>query len=285
MAACLIAVLIAGLARFDFRPESVDWSRLILCGILVAAFAVLIGFFFSLYRGRYTVGSFDEALGLSMSLATTFAIAFVVVLVTRPAGLPRGVAIVAFPIALTLAGAARYLKRVVRDMPRSDRSENARVLVLGAGQVGSELVQRMLREPDSRFTPVGFLDDDPSLRNLRVGGVRVLGGRASLATVAAETGATGIVIAIGRAGSPLIREVTDAAKDASLRCMVMPPLNTLITGGVRLEEVRDVDVYDVIGRHPVDTDISSIAQYVTGKRVLVTGAGGSIGSELRPPDP
>lgn len=278
--ACFLAVIVAGLSRLDFVPAAANWSRLLTCAALVAVLAIAIGYCFSLYRGRYTIGGFEEVLGLSLALATTFGTTFVVLVLTRPEGVPRGMPVVAFPIALTLAGAARYLKRAAMERPRRCQDGAERVLVFGAGEVGAALVQRMLRDTDSRFLPAGFLDDDPHLRHLRVGGVRVLGGRSALAAAASMTGATGIVIAVGRADAPLIRQVADAATSAGLRCMVMPPLNSLITGGVRLAEVRDVDVYDVIGRHPVDTDISSIAHYLSGKRVLVTGAGGSIGSEL-----
>jgi dTDP-glucose 4,6-dehydratase len=138
----------------------------------------------------------------------------------------------------------------------------------------------MLRDPDSHFHPVGFIDDDPQKRNLHISGVPVLGSRNTLVSVAERAHARGVVMAIDCADARLIRQTSDTADGIGLRCMVVPALHNLMGGALRIGEVRDVHVEDVIGRHPVDTDISTIARYLTNRRVLVTGAGGSIGAEL-----
>src|SRR6266540_732589 len=117
-------------------------------------------------------------------------------------------------------------------------------------------------------------------RNLRNSGIRVLGARGALPAAAKATAATGVVIAIDHADAALIRGVHDVAAVAGLRCMVAPRLNQLAGDRATPATVRDVDLPDMIGRHPVDTDVAAIAHYLTGKRILVTGAGGSIGSEL-----
>src|SRR5690606_11950937 len=111
-------------------------------------------------------------------------------------------------------------------------------------------------------------------------GLRVLGTRDSLAEVIARERATVLVVAIGKSDAELLRAISDAAAPSGVRVKVMPALGDLLREGSKLGSIRDIEIQDLIGRAPVDTDVSAIAEYVTGKRVLVTGAGGSIGSEL-----
>jgi dTDP-glucose 4,6-dehydratase len=138
----------------------------------------------------------------------------------------------------------------------------------------------MLSDPKSPYLPVGLIDDDVYKRRLRLANVPVLGSKENLEEVATRTNAVALVLCIARADAALIREVSDAADRAGLRMMVLPLLSEILEGGMKLGDLRDVAIEDIIGRHPVDTEVESIAGYITGKRVLVTGAGGSIGSEL-----
>jgi dTDP-glucose 4,6-dehydratase len=153
-------------------------------------------------------------------------------------------------------------------------------LIYGAGQTGEYLVKRMLSDPHSIYTPVGLIDDDKYKRHLRLRNVPVLGNGDELTSIAQRTGAEALVLCIARADAEFIRSVSDDAARAGLRVMVMPLLSEILEGGVKLGDLREVAIEDVIGRRPVDTEVESIAGYVAGKRVLVTGAGGSIGSEL-----
>ncbi|GAB3560725.1 hypothetical protein GCM10027405_11020 [Arthrobacter alkaliphilus] len=138
----------------------------------------------------------------------------------------------------------------------------------------------MNKDRYSPFRPVGVIDDNPRLRDFRLEGVPVLGSRAELTRIARGTGAEVLIFAVARADAELLREVSDAADAAGLRLLVLPSLADILEGRAQLGDLRDVSIDDIIGRHPVDTEMDSIAHYVTGKRILVTGAGGSIGSEL-----
>ena len=151
--------------------------------------------------------------------------------------------------------------------------------MFGAGGAGTALIRRLLDEPDGTYQPVAVLDDDPAKRRLRVHGIPVLGDRTKMAEVAAATGATVLVIAIARA-SGVIRDLTARAEQCGLTPKVIPTTTELISGGARIEGVRDPRISDLLGRRAVQTDVRAIAGQFTGKRILVTGAGGSIGSEL-----
>jgi FlaA1/EpsC-like NDP-sugar epimerase len=137
-----------------------------------------------------------------------------------------------------------------------------------------------LRNPESPYLPVGLLDDDPAKRNLRIMGVPVLGGRLAIPRAALATNATVLVIALPKASSDLVRQLSDQALDTALDLKILPPLEELLDGVVGVGDLRPVNEADLLGRHEIDTDIDAIADYLTGRRVLVTGAGGSIGSEL-----
>jgi FlaA1/EpsC-like NDP-sugar epimerase len=153
--------------------------------------------------------------------------------------------------------------------------------VAGAGEGGRQLVLSMLRDPDSEWRPVALVDDDPLKRHRRIRGVQVMGTTGELACVAERVGATTAVIAIPTASSETIRDLSMLAREAGLDLKVVPGTAELLNPTqVAVSDIRDLDVTDLLGRHAIDTDVASIAGYLTGKRVLVTGAGGSIGSEL-----
>ncbi|MGH9037126.1 MAG: polysaccharide biosynthesis protein, partial [Acidimicrobiia bacterium] len=136
-----------------------------------------------------------------------------------------------------------------------------------------------LRDKSSPIVPVALIDDDPNKRRLSIRGVRVVGTRDDIADAARRFSADTLVIAIPSAGANLITEITDRGVACGLSVKVLPSISELIRGA-SLGEIRDVTEDDLLGRRPVSTDVESVAGYLKGKRVLITGAGGSIGAEL-----
>ncbi|WP_270366261.1 nucleoside-diphosphate sugar epimerase/dehydratase [Microbacterium algeriense] len=280
--AWIVAGLLVVLLRYDFLVPAVVWpfTAIVIVGLVGAQFAA--GFILHLYRGRYLYGSIEEvrALGLAALIVGILLGGALLVWMRQPAEALRS-ALSATAIALILMLVFRYVplvfNRSSKEMPGGAR----KVLVFGAGWVGQQLISRMLNESQEPvFSPVGLIDDDVKKRNLRVKGVPVLGTLAQLKAAVEISGATELVIAVGRADAALLRRATDAGNAAGLNVLVLPELDKVLQGASRVRDLRDVRIEDLIGRQPVDTDVKSIAGYVTGKRVLVTGAGGSIGGEL-----
>ena len=145
---------------------------------------------------------------------------------------------------------------------------------------GASLIHALLTQPETLYRPVALLDDDPDKRRLRIHGVPVLGDRTAMAVAAAKTGAKVLVIAIARPSGSAIHDLTAEAERCGLIPKVVPSVAELLRGGVRIEGVRDPRISDLLGRRPVKTDLEAMAGHFAGKRILVTGAGGSIGSEL-----
>jgi FlaA1/EpsC-like NDP-sugar epimerase len=254
----------------------------LVCSVLVIGLlSVVSGLLAGLYRGRHQRGSLDEV--ISVSVAGGLMLIPLVLLSGELVGGQRDpVQTVAGGtlIALPTIAVARYLLFTVRQRHRGRPTAGVTVIVFGAGDAGTALITRLLTEPDAAYRPVAILDDDPAKRRLRIRGIPVLGDRSRMAEVAAATGATVLVIAIAKASGTVIRDLTARAEQCGLTPKVVPTTTELISGGARIEGVRDPRISDLLGRRPVRTDVAAIAGHFAGKRILVTGAGGSIGSEL-----
>ncbi len=280
-----LALYLAMVLRFDsFVPHG--WNHFRLSRLLMAmAVAVVLqtaaGLALGLYLGRWRFGTLDEVSHLAGTVAITSLGLALVNQLSKPLLVPTSVTLAAGVLAFIFMGAPRYAWRLVLERRMRPTGDDARrVLVFGAGEGGMQTVTAMLRNPNSPYLPVAMLDDDPSKRNLRLRGVRVVGGRQALAQAAVDFDASTVVIAMPGASSELLREMCDLATEAHLDIRVLPPLTELFGGPIGVGDIRPLTDADLLGRHVIDTDVNAIAGYLTGRRVLVTGAGGSIGSEL-----
>jgi dTDP-glucose 4,6-dehydratase len=275
------ALVLAVVFRYEFMLAEIGWNALFGLVILAIVLQFVVGWTYALYKGRYTYGNFEEVKALVLAALIVFAILSIPVIVFGPViDIARSATVIAFPIALILMFAVRYAKRLYVEHKFKPGHEANRTIIYGAGYLGSTLVRRMFTDPASQFLPVALIDDDPLKSNVQHRGVRVMGTFHDLHKVVEKTNATELVICIGRADSLLIRRISDAASAAGLRVKVLPPLEELLERKTSLADMRDISIEDLIGRHPVDTEVETIAGYLAGKIVLVTGAGGSIGSEL-----
>jgi FlaA1/EpsC-like NDP-sugar epimerase len=253
-------------------------------GALCAAAHVAIGALFQMHQGRAAIGSFEDAF---MVTSVAIAVGIVSIVVDFSTGPYYRTAVAAgAPMLATLTMLwGRILARFVREQSQLERRdpnpEADAVVVVGAGDAAKQLVRSMLADPDRRWRPVALLDDDPWKRHRRIRGVPVVGLTRDLVQVAEASGASKAVVAIPSASQDLIQELVQLARAAGLDLKVLPNTNDLLDPGkVAVSDIRDLELTDLLGRHQIDTNIESIAGYLSGKRVLVTGAGGSIGSEL-----
>ncbi len=276
------AYLIAAFVRLNLEAGKVPWGHVLVVLAVVVVAHALVGWPLRLHQGRSPLASLDEMLRLGVAVAVVSALVFVANYVTSPSYIPRSIPVTAGLAALIVMAWGRALVRWRREWVTAQRAERGKdpVLVVGAGIAGRQLIRSMNTDPTSRWVPVGLLDDEPGRRHLRIDRVPVLGTTDDMVRVATQTGARTVVVAIPTAGSDLLRRLSLAAFDARLSLKVLPGIVDLLDGGVGIHDVRDVNLPDILGRHQIDTDIGSIAGYLQGKRVLVTGAGGSIGSEL-----
>lgn len=281
-----VAVPLALVLRYEFETTSNEWgpftpSGLLAQVLLACAIQCALGLAFGLYRGLWRYGSFDEVAHLARSTVVVTVCLAVINAILAHQLVPMSVVFFAGVIALVLMAAVRYLWRLsLERRNRPKEADAAPVLVFGAGEGAVQLLTSMLRNPSSPYLPVGLLDDNPSKRKLRIMGVPVLGNRSTIAEAVRRTGATTLILAVPSAGPELVRELSEVALDLGVDLKVLPPIDELLDGVVSVGDLRPVSEADLLGRHLIDTDVDAIAGYLTGRRVLVTGAGGSIGSEL-----
>ena len=176
MGAWVISMTLAVTFRFDFNPSEQSLSRAALFGLGLAVLQIIVGSFLQLYRGRYRVASFDEVSGVALAALMVGSIGTVVLLVLTPAGLPRSSAIIATGFALIIMLAGRFMLRTYRRRAHYS-STGEPTLIYGAGEAGEQLVRLIQGDANAPYFPVGFIDDDPRKKLLRLDGVRVLGGQ------------------------------------------------------------------------------------------------------------
>lgn len=248
---------------------------------LVLAAQGLVFWWTGLYRGLWRFASVPDIWNIFRAcLLGALAIAITLFLYNRLATVPRTVlAVYPFVLAILLGG-PRLLYRYWKDS-RLDfvtRTPSQRVLVLGAGKAGDALVRDLRRE--NRYAPVGFLDDNVQLRGSRLHGIPVLGTLDQLPQLARETAAEMLVIAMPAANKAQMRRAVDLCEDCNLPFRTVPRLEDVVAGRSSFNELKEVAIEDLLGREQVQLDWTAIRTRLAGKRVLVTGGGGSIGSEL-----
>jgi FlaA1/EpsC-like NDP-sugar epimerase len=272
-----VAIPVGVWFRYDFDPSHID---AVLIGWIVGGLVLqaLYGYALGQYRRKWRYGSFDEvrmisitalAVGATLSLALAFS-----------RTIPRSVPMLAAALSLLGQVAVRSAWRSYVEHRRRPKGPDVQpLIVVGAGEAGAQIIRTLLTSSDSPYVPVALLDDDPAKRNLRISGVRVSGSVDDLPAVAERFGSAAVLVAAPSADSSFIRRVDDLASGCDLDVLVLPPVEAIF-GQVGLADIRPVTHADLLGRHPAEIDPEAIAGYITGRRVLVTGAGGSIGSEL-----
>lgn len=266
--------------RYEFALDRVD--PLGLARVISATVAVvwIAGIATHLYLGRYPIGSLEELLKLAwVSGIACLCLQGLDFVGTPP--VPRSVPFIAACLAMVLSVSARLAVRRHRALKVRPEAHSARrVIVYGAGLRGRELVRAMLSGAAGNALPVALLDDDPALRHARISGVAVRGTWRELASVARKTRAQQLIVAFGNPAPAKINAVKALARTVHLDVKTVPPLSEQLRPWTRVGNPRELDVAELLGRPPIEFALTSVSGFLQGKRVLVTGAGGSIGAEL-----
>ena len=196
--------------------------------------------------------------------------------------LPRSVPLIEAALSILLLGGVRFLWRWLGEMRARTQSSRPqqRVLLVGAGEAGSLMVREMQRHPEMGLQPVAFLDDDPAKQGLTILGVPVVGPLEALPQAVATYRVDEVLISMPSAPGRIVRQIIEACQRVGVPYRTIPALHEILSGKVLIRQIREVRVEDLLRREPVQLDLEAIASYLSGKVILVTGAGGSIGSEI-----
>jgi FlaA1/EpsC-like NDP-sugar epimerase len=272
--------------RFDEEPpvyyrRYLEWDVVLLVvGIAIPVF-VAFGFYNRWWRYVSTRDIWGAARGVAAAAIATFLV--FTLLDFHPARVPRGIWLVNLLVLLAFVTGSRLLARTLIERPSAGSvvARGREVIIVGAGDAAEQILREMLRTPALGYTPMGLVDDDPRKKNLRLHGIRVLGTIDELPHLLHDRRPDELLIAIPSASGETRERVVEIARAARIPVKTLPGLAEMISTDFNLTgQIRPVEVEDLLGREPVEVDIDSIAGYLTGEVVLVTGAGGSIGAEL-----
>lgn len=275
------ALLLSLFLRFDLSFADVEWSGFEIVLALAVVLQLVLGAVFGLYQGRFKLGSFEELSGLVVMCFGTALVVFVCNVGPLDREVPASVPITTGFLTLALAAGVRFTSRLLAERAlRPAGDDMSRLVIFGAGETGTQVARLLLRNPSSTYLPVAFLDDNPAKRRLRSLGIPVLGTSQDLAAVARSTGATALLLAAPTAPMPVVRALAREARACGLSVRALPSVDELIEHQLSLADIRPLIDAELIGRDPVRTDLAAVRSALGGKRVLVTGAGGSIGAEI-----
>jgi FlaA1/EpsC-like NDP-sugar epimerase len=254
-----------------FKETYIVVTIIVLCSFLV----------FNLYNRIWKYASIDEL--ISIVLATSFG-TLTVLGYTFMMGqtFPRSIYILFWLLLTTFIGGSRFILRTFNGVtPMLRRSEGVRnVMVIGAGEAGSMVIQEFKKHPDLKMRPVVIIDDDENKHGMRIHGVKVFGGRHDIPEMVLRKNVKEIIIAMPSIDRLQIREIVNICSKTKCKLRILPGVYELLDGKVSIKRLRDVKIEDLLGREPVKVNLEEISGYIQNKVVLVTGGGGSIGSEL-----
>jgi FlaA1/EpsC-like NDP-sugar epimerase len=281
----LSALALAYAVRFDFSVTRIYKSQFIELAPAILLLKLVVFAGFDLFRGWWRYVSMADLMQIvKANLVASLAFVLYAVLIYRMVNIPRSVLILDGVFCFLMMGGVRFATRAFREnyfpMFSDEEQPSKRVLIVGAGDAGQMIAREVRSNPRLEVQVVGFVDDDPLKRAGMFQGVRVLGRQVDLEVIVLRYDVEEIIIAIPSATGPQVRSIVDRCRLSKVKFKILPGVGDLINGLVSVQQLREVDLEDLLGRAPISLDEAQISSYLQGKRVLVTGAGGSIGSEI-----
>jgi len=286
LALTVVSVLGSFALRLDVSELPYYFPAAVLMCVVALLVKIPVYYFFGLYRRLWVYASTNELRLITISVTTASVLASGVMVILyyfkliQP-GMPRSALGIDWLISLILIGGSRFVLRILAEQSSSQTNAKTRhALILGAGDAGALVVRELQKTSQLNLIPVGFLDDDPAKQNHNIYGVSVIGKIDQLEKTLDTKQVDEVIIAIPAAPGHIIRLVNDVCRKRGITSRIIPGFYELLGGKVSVNRLREVDITDLLRREPAKIDDHLIGSILGGKRVLVTGAGGSIGSEL-----
>ncbi len=285
----VISVLGSFFLRLDVGEVSFYFPAMFIMSVVALLVKVPLFYFFGLYRRLWIYASTGElkliAAAVTAGSVLTSAVMSVILLAANSRevvlGMPRSALGIDWLLSLVLIGGSRFALRILAEQAGGYRNaKSKRAVIIGAGDAGALVVRELQKSSQLNLIPVGFLDDDPAKQRHEIYGVRVIGKIADLPGVLDARRIDEVIIAIPSAPGSVVRRVTDICREKNIPSRTMPGIYELLGGKVSVSRLREVDITDLLRRDPVRVNDEIVGQALENKRVLVTGAGGSIGREL-----
>jgi FlaA1/EpsC-like NDP-sugar epimerase len=275
-----LSIFLAFAIRFDWQfthpamlacPYFMMWATF----FRISLFAL-----FGIYQWSFRYASISEAINILKSVTIGSLLLIATAFFTRRIEVGRSILLIDYLICVFFIGISRFASRGLIKYTRPKNPKLKRVLIVGAGAAGEMIAREMINAKKRIYQPAGFIDDDPRKLNSRMHGVKVLGGISGIGEIIKGANIEEIVIAIPSANGKVIRDIISKCEKTQVKIKTVPELHKIITGEVTIKNIRDVKPEDLLGRETVEIDTEDIGAFISDKVVLITGAAGTIGSEL-----
>ena len=284
----IISYLLANVVRFDARMGASELIVIKQTIVPIILCKMVVFYFFNLYRGMWRYVGIVDLLNVIKAVAVSFVIIVTVILVfSRFQGFSRSVFIIDAVFSLILIGGIRLVIRLllsnnIFSFNKQDinSNEHKKLIIIGAGDAGEKVVREICDNPKMKYMVVGFVDDDENKAGKQIHGIKILGRINELKDVVKNKGVDEILIAAPSMVGKEMRRIVEICEFTKIPYKTLPGMGEIIDGKVSIKTIRDVSYKDLLGRHPVQLENDKISDFLKDKCILITGAGGSIGSEL-----
>lgn len=273
------AIFVASWIVYPF--ESVLETKTIFISVIaLLIFHHIFAFMFNLYNKVWSYASVGELLAIVQAVTLSIVAAGIVQFLANDFAIYRRALLVTWMLHILFIGGSRFIWRVYRDRYITKTGKQKRTLIVGAGAAGAMIARQLKNEHNNEMQPVGFVDDDLTKQKMQLYNLSVLGKVKDIPEIVEAEKIEHIVIAIPSMKNGALEQIVEQCSKTKAKVQMIPKIEDLMTGRVSVSHLKNVEVEDLLGREPVELDINTISEYVTGNTIMVTGAGGSIGSEL-----
>ncbi len=274
-----ITPILAIMIRFDGVINVHAFASYKLCLPWMVVLSLAIFYLYGLYHRIWHYARMRDLVAIIGAVTLAQALIYTIIVVSG-IFMPRSLPVLTWMLNMGFIGGSRLLFKLDLDMITKSKGEKKNVLIVGAGDAGAMLVRELEQNDSARTRIVGFVDDDPKKRNGRLAGFPILGTVDDLDSVVNAKAVDKIVIAIPSASGEEIRRIDNKCRATGVQVSIMPGIYSMVNGELDMGEMRDISLEDLLRRDPIQLDLDKIMEYIAGKTVLITGAGGSIGSEI-----
>ncbi len=271
----------AYLLRFNFIIPDIFYQKLLESLPVLIAMRMISFYYFGLYKGIWRYASINDLARILKAVAlSSFLFVTYVTFFYRLADFPRSVFIIDWFIIITGIGGSRFLYRLSREFAFTKGKNGKKIIIIGAGDAGEMLLREMRQNPNIDYDIIGFLDNNPSKKGKRIHDISVLGHIDELERIGTKEVIDEAIVAIPSITGKEMRKIIYQCNNMGISCKTLPAVSDILNGKITTSQIREIRIEDLLGREHIDLNREQIQEYLSGKRVLVTGAAGSIGLEL-----
>lgn len=275
-----MSMLLAFMIRFDWYPSRINWNLCLFLMLSATVIRIFLFAFCGLYQWSFRYASLSEALNVVRAVSVGSLLLIAVAFFRQSNEIGRSVLVIDYLLCLFLILVSRFLPRALIKIGQKRHSGLKRTLIVGAGAAGAMAARELLNARKRIYHPVGFVDDEPGKIYSRIHGIKVLGTTNDIEALVKMYDVEEIIIAIPSASGKTIRDIVSKCAKTEARIKTVPELHKILTGEIAIKEIRDVQAEDLLGRETVQINMNDVSPFIRDKVVLITGAGGTIGSEL-----